>query len=213
MSKNNYYAVRYADDTKKIFEDWETCKKNILGRKGVRYKGFVSKKDALAFLEEGPSAPAARTRSKSKPASVPREKIGSAVAVYVDGSYRDSIYSYGFVVVDVAEDRDLYRQKGRGEDAEAAKLRNVSGEMKGAMEAVNYCLQQGYGEVTICYDYYGIEKWALGTWKRNNVYTRKYHEFMQGKMEKLKIRFYKIKGHSGEKWNDVADLLAKEGLE
>lgn len=213
MSKNNYYAARYADDKKEIYEDWETCKMNILGKKGVRYKGFVTKKEALAFLEEGTAAQGSRPRSKAKAASSQKEKISTAVAIYVDGSYRDSIYSYGFVVVDVAEDRDLYRQKGRGVDSEAAKLRNVSGEMKGAMEAVNYCLQQGYEEVTICYDYYGIEKWALGTWKRNNVYTRKYHEFMQGKMDKLKIGFHKIKGHSGEKWNDVADMLAKEGLE
>lgn len=206
MSKNKYYAVRCADGGRQIYEDWPTCKEKIHGRKGVRYKGFPDLEGAMRFLEEG---------GEEGDAGKGVQPSGTCrgIAIYVDGSYRDSVYSYGFVVVDRETDEAVHRQKGRGVDPEAAKLRNVSGEMKGAMEAVSYCLQQGYKEVSICYDYSGIEMWALGTWKRNNVYTRKYHEFMQGKMAQLKIDFCKVKGHSGDRWNEEADLLAKQGLE
>ena len=36
---------------------------------------------------------------------------------------------------------------------------------------------------------------------------------MQSKMKEVKIKFKKIKGHSGHKYNDLADKLAKEALD
>ena len=38
-------------------------------------------------------------------------------------------------------------------------------------------------------------------------------EFMQEKFKLIKVRFKKIKGHSGNKFNDRADILAKKALE
>ena len=35
---------------------------------------------------------------------------------------------------------------------------------------------------------------------------------MQNRMKDIKIKFKKIKGHSGDKFNDMADKLAKEAL-
>ncbi|MDZ7542850.1 ribonuclease H, partial [Clostridium perfringens] len=58
----------------------------------------------------------------------------------------------------------------------------------------------------------GIECWALGTWKRNNKITASYHEFMKENMRNMKVKFKKIKGHSGNTYNDMADKLAKEAL-
>ena len=66
--------------------------------------------------------------------------------------------------------------------------------------------------VTIVFDYQGIESWALGTWKRNNEITSNYHNFMREKMKDIKILFKKVKGHSGDKFNDRVDALAKEAL-
>ena len=91
-------------------------------------------------------------------------------------------------------------------------LRNVSGEVLGAQKAVEFAINKGYKEVTIAYDYQGIESWALGTWKRNNKVTSQYNSFMQEKMKFIKINFKKIKGHSGNKYNDIADKLAKSAL-
>ena len=78
--------------------------------------------------------------------------------------------------------------------------------------AVEYAIKNGFKEITIAYDYQGVESWAIGTWKRNNRITAEYNEFMQSKMKEVKIRFKKIKGHSGHKYNDLADKLAKEAL-
>ena len=211
MAAKKFYGVKYSDGSSEIFTDWSVCKEKIHGMKGVLYKGFSTKEEALAFtLGEG-KARKKSTRAVSSPGD--DRAIETDIAIYVDGSYRDDIYSYGFVVVDVRRDVALYEQRGRGTDEEAAKLRNVSGEMKGAMEAMVYCLNSGIKEATICYDYSGIEMWALGIWKRNNVYTQGYHEFYQCRKDRIKVHFRKVKGHSGDKWNERADILAKEGLE
>ena len=120
-------------------------------------------------------------------------------------------YSYGFLVV--KNDEILYEDNGVGYDKEAIALRNVSGEVEGAMKAIEYAIENGYKDIVLCYDYQGIESWALGTWKRNNRITQNYNEFMQEKFKLIKVRFKKIKGHSGNKFNDRADILAKKALE
>ena len=81
------------------------------------------------------------------------------------------------------------------------------------MRAVDFAINNDYKEIELYFDYQGIESWALGTWKRNNKVTEGYHQFMQEKMKQIKVTFVKVKGHSGDKYNDLADKLAKEALE
>ena len=132
--------------------------------------------------------------------------------MYVDGSFSVEKGNYSFGLVAVLDGKIIHEDKGQGFDSEAVALRNVSGEVFGAIMAVEFAINKGYKEVTIAYDYQGVESWALGTWKRNNRITSEYHEFMQNRMKDIKIKFKKIKGHSGDKFNDMADKLAKEAL-
>ena len=120
-------------------------------------------------------------------------------------------YSFGLVAVENGE--VIHKDNGKGFDDEAIALRNVSGEVLGAQKAVEFALDKGYKEVTIAYDYQGVESWAIGAWKRNNRITQNYNKFMQEKMKLINIKFKKIKGHSGDKYNDMADMLAKEALD
>lgn len=211
MAKKKFYGVKFGDGSSEIFTEWSVCKDRIKGEKGISYKGFSTKEEALAFVntENG----IIKQKSKKVKNDTTTIKFNTDIAIYVDGSYRDDVYSYGFVVVNVIDDVAIYEQRGRGNDVEAAKLRNVSGEMKGAMEAMVYCLNNGIKEATICYDYSGIEMWALGLWKRNNVFTKGYYDFYECRKDRIKVHFMKIKGHSGDKWNERADILAKDGLE
>mgnify|MGYP000424522069 CR=1 FL=1 len=55
--------------------------------------------------------------------------------------------------------------------------------------AVEFALKNNFKEVTIAYDYQGIESWALGTWKRNNKITSEYKEYMQNKMKQINKRY------------------------
>ena len=48
--------------------------------------------------------------------------------------------------------------------------------------------------------------------ERKKEGTRAYRDFYRSASEKVKITFRKVKGHSGDTWNDLADHLAKEAL-
>ena len=201
-----YYAVyKGKSGAPKIFTSWDECKKEVIGFKGAIYKSFTTEKDAIKFIE---------LNSEGKTAERSEELIENekGLFIYVDGSFAVDKGNYSYGLVAVKDGKIIYKDKGKGFDKEAVSLRNVSGEVLGAKMAVEYAIENGFKEITIAYDYQGVESWALGTWKRNNRITVEYNEFMQSKMKEVKIRFKKIKGHSGHKYNDLADKLAKEAL-
>ena len=106
-----------------------------------------------------------------------------------------------------------YKKSLKGNNIELAKQRNVAGEMRASMGAITYAVKMGLKNIRIHYDYSGVEYWATGKWKRNNEFTRGYHEFVQKVLNEnpwLHIQFIKVKAHSGDPFNDLADELAKQ---
>ncbi len=158
------------------------------------------------------------------------------IIAYVDGSFNPSInrYAFGCIMVrkrfaEAAEkeslnsfeafqnEADPYEivttLKGSGNDPEVAKIRNVAGEMLGAMNAVRWAKKEGYDSIDIFYDYAGIEMWATGKWKAKNEYTQSYAEYMKKSSKEIEIQFKKVEAHTGIKYNEQADKLAKSALE
>lgn len=215
-----YYAVRVGK-LSGIFLDWENCSRAVKGVSGAEYKGFSDITDAERYLrgdvelqqsedmrleasEERPEAPDERSRISSK-----EESCKGTAYAFVDGSYNSvtHVYGYGGFLVDRGEEIIL---QGSGDEPEMASMRNVAGEILGSMAAVEEALRRGLAELTIYYDYMGIEMWATGRWKRNKEGTIRYHEYMRSAMKQIRIRFVKVKGHSGINGNERADRLAKE---
>ncbi|MBQ6385623.1 MAG: hypothetical protein IJJ38_05565 [Lachnospiraceae bacterium] len=135
------------------------------------------------------------------------------VVAYVDGSYQESVKTYAYGCVLFAPDGTVRVKSDRGSNADTAAIRNVAGEMLGAMVAVQWAMKNGYPAIEIRYDYQGIEMWAAGKWKAKNELTRKYAETMKRWGQTVRISFSKVKAHSGDRFNDLADQLAKEALE
>lgn len=131
---------------------------------------------------------------------------------YVDGSFRQGYDVYGYGVVIVAGGAVIKTLSGIGTRAEYVSMRNVAGEILGAVQAMKYAISAGADHLVLYFDYQGIESWANGTWKRNNDLTRGYHEFVTSVRKKLQITFCKVKGHSGDEYNDLADELAKAAV-
>lgn len=192
-----YYAVKKGRQTG-IFEDWATCEAQIKGFSGAEYKSFKSKDEAQNFLK------------------VTSETIDSATfqypCAYIDGSYdvKTHRYSYGAVIL-FSPTCEKHFSKAF-DCADLANMRNVAGEIKASEFAISYAIEQGWKQIALYYDYYGIEKWATGEWKRNLPATQAYYEFCQNAFEKIKVLFIKVKGHSGNVYNDLADSLAREAL-
>ena len=229
-----FYAVRVGR-TPGIYLSWDECKKNVDGFSGPVYKSFKTRAEAEEFMgSTGGSActgNSACTRNSARRAPSTTVDEGGRIAgneqavdkgsaatgldtlpyAFVDGSYNmaTKVYGYGGFLV-----HDGVREvlQGHGDDPEMASMRNVSGEVGGSMAAIRRAIELGIKELVIYYDYMGIEMWANGSWKRNKKGTIAYYDYIQSVKNDIKLHFVKVKGHSGDKYNDVADRLAKDAL-
>ena len=132
---------------------------------------------------------------------------------YVDGSFNQRNFVYGSGMVIIVNNEVVHEQSLSGNDPILAKQRNVAGEMRAAMAAMKFAINNCMTSLVIHYDYLGIEKWVTGEWKQNNDYTKCYHEFMNKMMNDhdISVYFRKVKAHSNDRFNDRADELAKKG--
>lgn len=220
MAKKNYYAVKKGIRTG-IFQTWEECKASVEGYPGAEYRGFSTKSQAQAYLSgEEDFADGAQAYLSGAESGVRDENhdgcktrcMPGQVIAYVDGSFDAKIGKYSFGCVMLTPEGDIFRESGNGDNPQSLALRNVTGEMLGAMFAVKWSALNGYSAVEICYDYMGIEMWATGGWKAKNGLTQKYAAFMQENGRKIRITYRKIAAHTGNKYNEEADKLAKAAL-
>lgn len=142
---------------------------------------------------------------------IPGQNSSEGVIAYVDGSYRSDTgeFSYGMVILQGSEEHTFCQKMT---DKELALMHNVAGEIKGSEAAMQYAMDHNIPEITIYHDYEGIAKWCTGAWKANKSGTQAYQAFYQAAVKKVKIHFVKVKGHSNDKYNDMADQLAKSAL-
>ena len=137
---------------------------------------------------------------------------------YVDGSYniRTKQFSYGVVFFTGNTNPDgtaeeIHMSKAFSHE-ELAEMRNVAGEIMGAGQAMKTARTLGIKELVIFHDYEGISKWCTGQWKAKKTWTQKYKKFYDEVSADVKISFVKVTGHSGDKYNDLADLLARKAV-
>ena len=210
------YAVKKGKTTG-LFMTWEDCKAQVDGFPGAEYKSFADPQDAMAYLGLS-SGNKVGANNKKGGASAPAEEVlPPGNRVYVDGSYDISSnrFSCGVVIIEtdkngISETTEL---KAVFEDDVAALQRNVAGEVMGAKTAIDYCLENGIDDIEIYHDYEGVGKWADGLWKANNPLTQGYKQFIADARRIMSIRFIKVKAHAGNKYNEMADKLAKQALD
>lgn len=141
---------------------------------------------------------------QEKPLSRPS---ASHYEIYVDGSFINGATGYGAVVL--KDGKVVDELSGAVEASEVNDTRQVAGELAAVKEALNWCRAHSVSEVSIYYDYLGIEKWATAQWKTNQPLTREYARFVGACP--IKIHWRKVDSHTGNRWNDRADALAKKG--
>lgn len=189
-----------------------TCEAGYLYYLELNQKKNESKSVKDQVVEELPlSFDIDNTKTEKPQEKETKDTIATSLpaTAYVDGSYNSNTNTYGYGLV-MMVGLETYEYFGSNNNPEVAKIRNVAGELLGAMTSVQKAKKYGCKSLIICYDYEGIEKWVTGAWKTNNEFTAKYKEFMQGCG--LKIRFKKVKAHSGECFNEQADRLAKKAV-
>lgn len=198
------YAVRNGRTTG-MFMSWDDCKAQVDGFAGAEYKSFADPAEAMAYL------------GLTGDAATGTEKFPEGVRAYVDGSFDSGSgrFSCGVVIVETGADgkSETTELNSAFDDEEAAQQRNVAGEIMGSKLAIDWCLTNGVKAVEIYHDYEGIGAWADRRWKANNPLTQGYRDFVEEARKSMDIRFVKVKAHAGNKYNELADKLAKKALE
>lgn len=198
VKKKKYYAIRKGHETG-IFDNWTQAKKLIAGFSGAEYKSFTSLEEAQEYLNSG-------TKEIEDNTSIP--------TFYIDGSYnsKEEIIGWGGIlvhnhkIIDSFFDGETFEDNGL-----EGNSRNIKGEINAVKEAINLAHWHNLKEIAIGYDYNGLKYWATGEWKTNLPLTKEYREFMEQEMKDIKIYWIKIKSHTGHKYNEIADEMAKRG--
>ena len=197
MSKKKFYAVKKGKCVG-IYNTWDECKSQVNGFSGAEYKSFLTMDEAKEYVY-------------GKQEIVIRDE-SNLVEAYVDVSYEHCIREYGsgVVILKDGEVQKTYSEKGNEESL--VTMRNVAGEIEAAKLAMSYCLDNNIENLVLYFDYEGIEKWCTGIWKTNKTGTIDYKKYYDSIKDKLNVKFVKVKAHSGDKYNEEADKLAKKAI-
>ena len=217
---NKFYAVKIGK-TPGIYYNWDDCKANVNGYPGAIYKSFKTIQEANEFMGyQNDISLNAETTKTNKSVTIENDNVlevdrnilkDESPFAFVDGSFNvtNNVYGYGGFLIANGE---KYILMGSGDEPEMASMRNVAGEVLGSQATIKKALELGLSELTIYYDYAGIEMWALGNWKRNKKGTIAYYDYVNSIRHKISLNFVKVKGHSGIDGNEEADRLAKKAV-
>ena len=189
-----YYAVKKGKQVG-IYDSWDACQVQVNNFKGAQYKAFSTYDAARQYLIS--NEPTSNNECLPK--------------AYVDGSFNEKTNEYSFGAVLLINGFEYHFKKSFPPD-ELSSMRNVAGEIKGAGFIIQYCLNHGIAKLELYHDYEGIAKWYQNEWKANLFGTKKYQEFANKVKNDIDVKFIKVKSHSNDKYNDLADQLAKEAL-
>jgi len=204
------YAIQCGFDTKNnkkientIVNTWDECLKYVKGVKGAKYKSFESIEEANAYLNEG------NRMLKKSDENYPKDCLHA----YVDGSYNSSDGRYSYGVVCVKDNVIEYIESNGEKDTSEKNIRQIAGELKGAVRAVEYGLKQNETKIVIFHDYEGIAHHATGAWDRKEESSMEYYNRMQKLMSSgIEVIFVKVDSHTGDLFNELVDEKCKECL-
>ena len=188
MPKQKFYAIKTPEESK-IVMTWAECEKLTHGVKGVLFKSFASRAEAEAWIS-GMEAP-----------------TPDGLRVFVDGSFSPGFPKSGWAFVVTENDVELAR--GSGITAFDAESRNIDGEVMASYQAMRW-LDSNDKTGTICHDYEGIARWAKGEWQAKSNIAKRY--VAAAKPYLHRVSFEKVAAHTGVKWNELVDQLAKEAI-
>ncbi len=191
-----FYAVKKGRETG-IFESWAECQKQITGFSGAEFKKFKELKQAESYLTSGISID-----------NLSDDLDG--LHAYIDGSFSNDLQETGYGAVILLNGEIIHTIKGSSK--KYIEMRNVAGELFAAAVSIKWAVDNGYKSIVLHHDYSGIAHWAKGEWKCKQEGTINYKKYIDEISSKISILFIKVKGHSGDMYNDMADKLAKESL-
>jgi ribonuclease HI len=177
-----YYSVINGRDGSKIYDSWIKCKKNITGVSCCKYKKFTTYNNAEQFIHNS--------------TTIISNNI-DFIKIYTDGSLINNIGGIGIYIPEykIAISQVLPGKKQTSQRAE----------LYAAIQGIKFGFYISNKPICI----YTDSSYVTGL-----HYSSKINSDLWNKLKKescgLHITYKKIKSHSGNKYNDIADKLAKQ---
>lgn len=218
MAKRKFYAVRKGK-VPGIYQTWAQTEEQVKGFPGAEFKSFQTLAEAENYIlnrvddiELGLDEEVYDINKEIE--NEIKNLDGKKVIAFVDGSYSPDIdgiekYGFGAILFTKGYEQKLFKSYVNKEYMDS---RNVAGELSGVKQCILWAIENNKKEITIYYDYEGVEKWAKKEWKANKKITKEYTKFIDEKSKLIKINFIHAKSHSGIIYNEMADDLAKRSL-
>src|SRR5690554_2286530 len=178
MAKRKFYAVK-SGKIPGIYQTWNQAEEQVKGFSGAEYKSFPTLEEAERYILGEQSKMQSNLNGKDYDINEEIEKKiknldKDEVIAFVDGSYSPDVggrekYGFGAVLFIKGHKQKQFKAYVNEEYMDS---RNVAGEITGVMESLLWTIENNKKEITIYYDYEGIEKWANKEWKANKIITK-----------------------------------------
>lgn len=186
-----FYAVKVGRKTG-VFTTWNETNNLVKGYPNAKFKSFTSEAAANEYLQDKAEVVAS---------------FDEGYSAFVDGSFNKGKQQYGSGVV-ILKDGTVIDELSITGTPDFIESYQIAGETIATLEAIRWAVDHNVDKISIHYDYQGIESWAKGDWKTNKPISEYYKKEFDLLSTKTNVSFVKVKGHSGDKYNDRADYLA-----
>ncbi|MDU5335603.1 ribonuclease H family protein [Enterococcus sp.] len=186
-----FYAVKVGRKTG-VFTTWNETNNLVKGYPNAKFKSFTSEAAANEYLQDKAEVVAS---------------FDEGYSAFVDGSFNKGKQQYGSGVV-ILKDGTVIDELSITGTPDFIESYQIAGETIATLEAIRWAVDHKVDKISIHYDYQGIESWAKGDWKTNKPISEYYKKEFDLLSTKTNVSFVKVKGHSGDKYNDRADYLA-----
>jgi ribonuclease HI len=214
-SKNNFYAVAIGKKPG-IYTSWfgpDGAEIQVRGAEGARFKGFVTRKDAEAWLKNPGGFRPAAGRSKNKAAEPAEADTKGRIIIYSDGGSINNPGPGGYGVVIIEDGRRL--ELSGGFRLTTNNRMELSGAIIGLSrfeKPVKVLLRTDSQYVVKGIMEGWAKKWRKNGWMRTRNEPAENCDLWKELLElteKHDVIFEWVKGHAGHHENERCDELAR----
>ena len=200
------YAVAIGRKTG-IYNSWKETKEYVIGFPKAKFKSFSSLKSAEEYLKSFSNG-----NKREDIVIIDPDKKDNLLEIYTDGSCIDKIGGYGYLYI---KENNIKTFQG--------KVPGIGTNQKAELYAIYKALENLDGETIFLYtdSMYSIgcftkwyPSWIKNGWKNSKgepVANREIIEKTLKILERNQVSFFHVYGHTGNTYNEMADVLANQG--
>ena len=210
--RKNFYAVKVGRQPG-IYTTWAECEQQVRGFPGARYKGFVTKTQAIGWLnKKEDESPVPKWVAEPNKVET-EETLLDGINLYTDGSClkNPGVGGWAAIIVIGESVREL-----AGGTADTTNNRMEMTAAINGLEAlpvgaiVNLHTDSQY--LKNAFTRYWLANWKRYGWKTANgsdVLNKDLWLRLDNLCQTRQVKFHWVKGHAGHKYNERCDTLAR----